>query len=271
MTGKIRIAALAVALAALLTGSALADAAREAEAKTALEQLMMELQKGRNTVPMEQLVVQIEEGLKGFIEEWSGTAASGSAMVVLGQVYSQIGRGADARSVLNVYIESEIPKEPNDEGRAWMSLANASLAEDDFEAAAAALKKAVAIKGLDPQMMQSAENMLAMLDTMKKLKIGAPAIDFRTTDIEGKEVGIADYKGKVVLLDFWATWCAPCRAEMPNVKKVYSDFSGQGFDILGVSMDNNRQALDTYLSEQGMKWRQIFDGKGWKAGIDCTA
>ncbi|HER44359.1 MAG TPA: TlpA family protein disulfide reductase, partial [Candidatus Eisenbacteria bacterium] len=51
------------------------------------------------------------------------------------------------------------------------------------------------------------------------------------------------------------------------VKKIYDDYHDKGFDIIGISMDNNRQALDSYLEEQGMKWRQIFDGKGWKAEI----
>ena len=148
-----------------------------------------------------------------------------------------------------------------------MSMANARLAEDDFEGAAKFLKSALAIEGLDPQMKQSAEGMLARLETMKKLKIGAPAIEFQTTDIAGKAVSISAYKGKVLLLDFWATWCAPCRAEMPHVKEVYAAYNAKGFDILGVSMDNNRQALDSYLEEQGMKWRQIYDGKGWQAEI----
>ncbi len=256
-----------MAAVAILSGAVFADAAREAEAKEAYEQLMTELQKDRNLIPMDQLIVKAEERLKGFVETYSGTAASGSAMVVLGQIYSQIGRGADAREILNRYGEGKFPKEPAEEGMAWMSLANASLSEDDFDGAAKALNKAVAIKGLDPQMKQSAEGMLARLETMKKLKIGAEALDFRTTDIAGKAIGLSDYRGKVVLLDFWATWCAPCRAEMPHVKDVYATFNDKGFEILGVSMDNNRQTLDSYLEEQDMKWRQIYDGKGWKAEI----
>ena len=267
MTGRIRIFILAAAAVAILAGAAFADAAREAEAKAAYEQMMVDLQKARNTVPMDKLIIQAEEGLKGFIGTWSGTAASGSAMVMLGQIYSQIGRGADAKEILNRYIESDIPKEPTEEGMAWLSLANACLGEDDFDGAAKALNKAIAHEGIDPKMKQSAEGMLARLETMKKLKIGAEAIDFKATDITGKPISIADYRGKVLLLDFWATWCAPCRAEMPNVKEVYATYNTKGFDILGVSMDNNRQALDSYLEEQGMKWRQIYDGKGWQAEI----
>jgi peroxiredoxin len=267
MTGKIRIIALALAVTAMLAGAAAADAQREADAKAALDALLGELQKGRNTVPMEQLIEQATTDLKAFVDEWDGTAASGSAMVVLGQIYSQIGQGADARMWLERYNKGTFPKQPNEEGMAWMSIANSYLGEDDFDGAEKALKEAVTIEGLDPQSKQMAQSMLSRLETLRKLKIGAPAIDFKTTDIAGKDISLADYKGKVVLIDFWATWCAPCRAEMPNVKKVYSDFNGKGFEIIGISMDNSRAALDSYLEEQNMTWRQIFDGKGWQAEL----
>jgi peroxiredoxin len=267
MTGRIRIFVLAMAIVAMLSGSVFADAAREAEAKAAYEQLMADLQKARNAIPMDQLLIKAEDGLKGFIETYSGTAASGSGMVVLGQIYSQIGRSADAKVLLDKYNAGTFPKEPAEEGMAWMSLANACISEDDFDGASKALGKAVSIEGLDPKMKESAESMLARLDTMKKLKTGAEALDFKTTDIVGKAISLSDYRGKVVLLDFWATWCAPCRAEMPHVKEVYAAYKDKGFDILGVSMDNNRQALDSYLEEQGMTWRQVFDGKGWQAEI----
>ena len=258
---------LAMAVVAMLAGAVAADPEKETAAKAAYEQLMEELQKGRNTMPMDQLLTKAEEGLKGIIDTYPGTAASGSAMVVLGQIFSQVGRGADAMDILNKYNAADFPKDPAEEGMAWMSLANAYLAEDRFDEAAAALKKALAVEGLDPQMKQSAEGMLARLDTMKKLKIGAETIEFTTTDIAGKSISPADYRGKVVLLDFWATWCQPCKQEMPNVIALYKENSSKGFDIIGVSMDNNRQALDSYLEENDMKWRQIYDGKGWQAEI----
>jgi peroxiredoxin len=267
MTGRIRIFALALAAVALISVAAAADAQRESEAKAAYEELMSELQKGRNTIPMDQLIKKAEEDLKAFIAEWDGTAASGSAMVVLGQIYSQLGRGVDARDWLSRYTEAKFPKQPSEESMAWMSIANSYLTEEEFEKAEEALKKAVAIEGGDPKARQMAQSMLTHLETTKKLKIGAPAIAFSATDIEGKPISLADYRGKVVLLDFWATWCAPCRAEMPNVKKVYSTYNDKGFEIIGVSMDNSRNSLDTYLKEQNMTWRQIYDGKGWKSEI----
>ena len=258
---------LALTAVAVFAGAASADAAGEAVAKEAYEQLMAELQRGRNTTPMDQLVVKAEEGLKGIIEAYPGTAASGSAMVVLGQIFSQVGRGAEAKEILNKYSEGKFPKEPSEEGMAWMSIGNACLAEDDFNGAEKALRKAAAVEGINPQIKATAEGMLARLDTIKKLKIGAQAIEFKTVDIDSTTISPSDFRGKVVLLDFWATWCAPCREEMPTVKKVYSTYHEKGFDIIGVSMDNNRAAFDSYIKEQDMKWRHIYDGNGWKAEI----
>jgi thiol-disulfide isomerase/thioredoxin len=74
---------------------------------------------------------------------------------------------------------------------------------------------------------------------------------------------VSAYRGKVTMIDFWATWCPPCRAEMPNVVATYQRYHAQGFDIIGVSLDENRDALVNFLPAHGMAWPQYFDGQGW--------
>ena len=94
-------------------------------------------------------------------------------------------------------------------------------------------------------------------------------------DLEGKAISMADYKGKVVLLDFWATWCGPCIKEMPNVIKLYSEMKEKGFEVIGLSFDNKdgEQALRDTIAGKGksklaeMPWRQIYDGGYWNSGM----
>jgi thiol-disulfide isomerase/thioredoxin len=86
-------------------------------------------------------------------------------------------------------------------------------------------------------------------------------------DIDGKPIDLAAYKGKVVMLDFWATWCGPCMAELPNVKAAYEKYHGKGFEIVGISLDKDRGAFDKITSEKKMTWRHHFDGQGWKNEI----
>ncbi len=103
-------------------------------------------------------------------------------------------------------------------------------------------------------------------DPMAEL-VGKVIPDFSATDLDGKPISLQQYRGKVVLLDFWAVWCPPCIVEMPNVKKVYEKYKDQGFDIIGVSLDTDETRLRNYLKENDISWRQIFSGQRWNSPL----
>jgi thiol-disulfide isomerase/thioredoxin len=93
--------------------------------------------------------------------------------------------------------------------------------------------------------------------------VGHP-LDIHFTAVDGREVDLAKLKGKVVLVDFWATWCGPCVGEIPHVKEAYEKFHPRGFEIVGISLDKDKGTLQSFVQAKEMPWPQYFDGQGWQ-------
>ncbi len=100
-----------------------------------------------------------------------------------------------------------------------------------------------------------------------RLVPGAKPFPVAAKDLNGRPLTLAQYRGKVVLMDFWATWCGPCVGEVPNVIAAYKKYHAQGFDIVGVSLDQSRTPLVHFIAENKMPWRQVYDGKYWSSAV----
>jgi len=112
-----------------------------------------------------------------------------------------------------------------------------------------------------------AKGFIGQIKRMAGVAVGQQAPDFTLTSPEGKPVALSSLRGKFVLIDFWASWCGPCRMENPNVVRMYDKFKDKGFDIYGVSLDDNEKAWKTAITKDNLKWQHGSELKKWNSGV----
>lgn len=123
-------------------------------------------------------------------------------------------------------------------------------------------------KALSARVLESkaGKALTAKYDKAKQIAIGKK-VDFTQPYVNGKEFKLSSLRGKYVLVDFWASWCVPCRAENPHLLKAYNELKSKGFEIVGVSLDETKAAWQKAVQQDGMPWIQVSDLKGFKADI----
>jgi thiol-disulfide isomerase/thioredoxin len=137
------------------------------------------------------------------------------------------------------------------------------LDEDPTPEGTEMLKKLAA--GSDPRQAEAAKGALERRQKLADLK--SKPVDLSFTSADGHPFDIANLRGKVVLVDFWASWCGPCMQEMPNVVSTYGKLHEKGFEIVGISLDQDKGAMEEAMKKQNMSWVQYFDGAGWENKI----
>jgi peroxiredoxin len=113
----------------------------------------------------------------------------------------------------------------------------------------------------------SVDQFIKRMESVKPISIGHTAPDFRLMDANYQPVKVSDYRGKYLMLDFWASWCAPCRKENPNVVKMYAKFKDKGLNILGISLDENRVDWQKAITADNLTWRQVSEFKNFNSPV----
>tara|TARA_R110002096_G_scaffold45372_9_gene121899 strand:- start:263 stop:1123 length:861 start_codon:yes stop_codon:yes gene_type:complete len=169
---------------------------------------------------------------------------------LLSQRYELQSKGPDANLQLMIgeiarpFIESSIVSNQRDKAKAFIAQVKSDFADS-------------------PQIAQLTQFLDQLAANLYLPGVG-DTMEFAFTDLKENEVDLAAMKGKVILVDFWATWCPPCVAEMPNVIATYNELHDKGFEVIGISLDEDKAALESFIEENGMPWAQYFDGKGWE-------
>jgi peroxiredoxin len=117
---------------------------------------------------------------------------------------------------------------------------------------------------LSAQQTTTGKQIASRLTVLQRSAIGQPMLNFTQNNTEGHPVRFADFKGKYIFVDFWASWCGPCRAENPNVLKAYNQYKDKNFTVIGVSLDDNGEKWKKAIKDDNMPWTQLSDLKGWK-------
>jgi thiol-disulfide isomerase/thioredoxin len=187
----------------------------------------------------------------GRAREMAGVAAPTKAAVKVTDILNAEDAKPETKSqasVMDVMESLEAADAPGGDINAWIAKAEKHLKDYPAEKA-----------------NRMVEGRIKSVKATAELK--TKPLEMKFTAVDGREVDLSKMRGKVVLIDFWATWCGPCVAELPNVIKAYKELHPKGFEIVGISLDSDKAELESFVKERGMEWPQYFDGKGWQNEI----
>ncbi|MDX5326052.1 MAG: AhpC/TSA family protein [Bacteroidota bacterium] len=201
-----------------------------------------------NTLRMEQ-----DNIMQGLVQEYQmAQATSDSAKM------KQIEKDAKA---LQDNLQVELKKMAKRTGPLGAKIALEQLYDLDHQSLDTIYQTIPVIYAKAPDVVQLKEH----IETLKKVSKGAPLTNLTMADTSGNMVSLTDIKAKYLLVDFWASWCGPCRQVNPDLVKLYNDFHDRGFDIVGVSLDENGDRWKQAIVQDSLVWSQMSDLKGWES------
>lgn len=195
------------------------------------------------------------QDLNTLTEKYDGTREALEAKFFIGNIYHALLKFDEAIKYFDAVL-SQTEIESLFKAKALYFKTKALLAKGDIAKAKETLAE---LKLIDSRAADSFGTELSGM-----IRIGMEAPTFNVTDFQGKQVDLSKYKGSVVVMDFWATWCDPCIQEFPKVKNMYNKFKDKTVQFIGVSLDDDIEDLRGFVKQEEIEWPQIFDGKRWK-------
>ncbi len=253
-------------------GAELPDGANATEVYQALtdqiERLSKQSMKSGSPELQQSTFRRIESLLTAFRSRYPNTPEASDATFQLGAMSYSVSDYDGAVKLLNEFIGKADDSEREKVAYAYFYLAESYKGLGKYDDSESSYKTVLSrYSDVNSRLTQYAQSNLAGLSAERKVAVGSEPIAFNVKSIKGETLSPSKYKGKVLLIDFWATWCGPCIAEMPNVKGIYGKYHDDGFEIVGISLDQSRDKLDAYLKQQKIEWPQYFDGKWWNNDV----
>jgi len=196
--------------------------------------------------------------LNTLIKKYPDTEEALKAKLYVGTIFIYMNNFDEAVKSFDVVLSHE-GIDPGLKANSLYFKAKALLAKGDIVRAKETVTELRLIK---PEAADSFGNELSGM-----LRIGVEAPTFNVAAVDGKPIDLAQYKGNVTIINFWATWCDPCIQEFPNAKKLYTKFKDKGVQFIGVSLDDDIEDLRGFVKQFAVEWPQIFDGKRWLGAI----
>ena len=208
---------------------------------------------------------EIEPLAKQYLADFPEGAARPMARIVATMARAQAGKYGEALSTYKDLMKGlDKPEQEEFASNFADNLAGSAITAGEFAVARQVYEALLARFPDRPELKEKVDVDLARIE-----RVGKPAPKIAASDVFGKEVKTADFKGKYVLVDFWATWCAPCLAEMPNLRAAYAKHHEKGFEVLAISLDDKVDDVIAFAKDKKLPWRVLHNGTAGKDLVDA--